>query len=502
MPPILILTWALGQLGFSGQPLLVADAVDGPAWVRYKPAGGTSWDTLGLVPGPFVRMEFELPTGAQAGDSVSYAFPDPIEFAAERQRAEPLPYPTDNDPLRLSQHLRKPAVEFGWDFARRSVRTGAPAPTLGHPQGPMARLLIYVEWVPRPAGGRAKFAPQHRWALTHSRLVTDDPTRPFYLEVNGRPQFLLGVNAVVPSDPVLEERLRLRLIEMWWAGGNTVRFWAGGTYPSERLLRTCDSLGLMVWQDFAFTGTAYPGDSTFRAWIRAEAEYQVRRMAEHPSVVLFCGNNEIDVAWRAWGWQKTYGMSPAYSTQLWANNHWIFDELLPSVVAVHAPGRAYLSSSPVSNWGRPEDFTRGDNHDWRVWHGEQPTSVLADRVAPVVSEWGVPSLPGPSVRARWTADTATYMLSYKGLGLLERYLRSEQNWRGGTTDALAEASQRWQSKVIRRSLRAQRRARPFCSGTLIWQLNDLDDAITWSLIDRDDVPKRAWYTSLREFRKF
>ena len=502
MPPILILTWALGQLGFSGQPLLVADAVDGPAWVRYKSSGSARWDTLGVVPGPFVRMEFELPSGAQAGDSVSYAFPDPIEFAAERQRTEPLPYPTDNDPLRLSQHLRKPAVEFGWDFARRAVRTGAPAPTLGYPQGPMARPLIYVEWVPRPAGGRAKFAPKHRWALTHSRLVTDDPTRPFYLEVNGRPQFLLGVNAVVPSDPALEERLRLRLIEMWRAGGNTVRFWAGGTYPSERLLRTCDSLGLMVWQDFAFTGTAYPGDSTFRAWVRAEAEYQVKRMAEHPSVVLFCGNNEIDVAWRAWRWQKTYEMSPADSTQLWANNHWIFDELLPSVVAAHAPGRAYLASSPVSNWGRPEDFTRGDNHDWRVWHGEQPTSVLAERVAPLVSEWGVPSLPGPSVRARWTADPATYMLSYKGLSLLERYLRNEQNWRGGSTDELADASQHWQAKVIRRTLRAQRRARPFGSGTLIWQLNDLDDAITWSLIDRDDVPKRAWHTSLREFRKF
>jgi beta-mannosidase len=333
-------------------------------------------------------------------------------------------------------------------------------------------------------------------------LVTDDPARPFYLEVNRRPQFVLGVNAVVPSDPALEDRLRLRLIEMWRAGGNTVRFWAGGTYPSERLLRTCDSLGLMVWQDFAFTGTAYPGDSTFRAWVRAEAEYQVKRMAEHPSVVLFCGNNEIDVAWRAWGWQKTYRMSPADSTQLWANNHWIFDELLPSVVAAHAPGRAYLASSPVSNWGRPEDFTRGDNHDWRVWHGEQPTSVLAERVAPLVSEWGVPSLPGPSVRARWTAEPATYMLSYKGLELLERYLRSEQAWRGGTTGALADASQRWQSKVIRRTLRAQRRARPLCSGTLIWQLNDLDDAITWSLIDRDDVPKRAWSATLREFRKF
>ncbi len=502
MPAILILTWALGQHGFNGQPLLVAEAVDGPAWVRYKSEGSQHWDTLGLVPGPFVRMEFELPSDAQAGDSVSYAFPDPLAFAAQRQRAEPLPYPTDNDPLRLSQHLRKPAVEFGWDFARTAVRTGAPAPTLGHPQGPMARPLIYVEWVPRPAGGRAKFAPQHRWALTRSRLVTDDPARPFYLEVNGRPQFLLGVNAVVPSDPVLEERLRLRLIEMGRAGGNTVRFWAGGTYPSERLLRTCDSLGLMVWQDFAFTGTAYPGDSAFRAWVRAEAEHQVKRMAEHPSVVLFCGNNEIDVAWHAWGWQKTYGMSAADSTQLWANNRWIFDELLPSVVAKHAPGRAYLASSPVSNWGRPEDFLRGDNHDWRVWHGEQPTSVLADRVAPLVSEWGVPSLPGPSVRARWTAEPATYLLSYKGLSLLERYLSAEQGWRGGSTDELAEASQRWQAKVVRRTLRAQRRARPFCSGTLIWQLNDLDDAITWSMIDRDDVPKRAWRTSLREFRKF
>jgi beta-mannosidase len=332
--------------------------------------------------------------------------------------------------------------------------------------------------------------------------VTDDPKRPFYLEVNGKPQFLLGVNAVVPSDPLREEQLRQRLIELHRAGGNTVRFWAGGSYPSERLLATCDSLGLMVWQDFAFTGTAYPGDSAFRQWVRDEAIYQVQRMAEHPSVVLFCGNNEIDVAWRAWGWQKTYSMSAADSAQLWANNRWIFDDLLPSVVAKHAPGRAYLASSPVSNWGRPSDFERGDNHDWRVWHGEQPTRVLAERVAPLVSEWGVPSLPGPSVRARWSTDPSSYMLSYKGLGLLERYLRAENGWRGGNVDELADASQRWQARVIRRTLRAQRRARPFCSGTLLWQLNDVDDVISWSLIDADNRPKQAWFAALREFSKF
>jgi beta-mannosidase len=94
------------------------------------------------------------------------------------------------------------------------------------------------------------------------------------------------------------------------------------------------------------------------------------------------------------------------------------------------------------------------------------------------------------------------MLSYKGLGLLERYLDQEQNWRGGSIDALADASQRWQAKVVRRTLRAQRRARPFCSGTLIWQLNDLDDTITWSLIDADNEPKRAWQAALQGFRRF
>jgi beta-mannosidase len=94
------------------------------------------------------------------------------------------------------------------------------------------------------------------------------------------------------------------------------------------------------------------------------------------------------------------------------------------------------------------------------------------------------------------------MLSYKGLGLLERYLDQEENWRGGSADELADASQRWQAKVVRRTLHAHRRARPFCSGTLIWQLNDLDDVISWSLIDADNQPKRAWYAALRGFRRF
>ena len=182
---------------------------------------------------------------------------------------------------------------------------------------------------------------------------------------------------------------------------------------------------------------------------------------------------------------------------------YLFHELLPGIVQTYAPDRAYLASSPISNWGRPEDFKVGDNHDWRVWHGEQPSQILTHTVAPMVTEWGVPSLPNAGVQSRWTEEPAAYMLSYKGLGLLERYLTSETGWRpDGSTHQLTRQSQKWQAAVVRRTLRAHAAARPFCSGTLIWQLNDMDDVISWSLIDADDSPKKAWKTLLHEFQKF
>jgi hypothetical protein len=509
MPPILILAWALGQLGFSSKPqTLVAENIDGPASIWYKPAGG-GWDSIGFVPGPFVHFSYHLDKGATKEDSVRYVFPDPIAWAVQRQALDPLPYPADNDPLRLSPHLRKAAIEFGWDFARRKIQTGAPMPqlvarihqtTLAQP-APSANVI----WTPRPAGGRLPkdWQPQPSHALSKTKLHDGDPEKPFYLSVNGKAQFLLGVNAIVPHSPVQENALRKRLIQMHRSGGNTVRFWAGGYYPSERLLHTCDSLGLMVWQDFAFTGTTYPGDSLFLHWVTVEATQQVQRMAQHPCIVLFCGNNEIDVAWRAWGWQHTYAMTPEDSARMAQGLQYLFHELLPGIVQTYAPDRAYLASSPISNWGRPEDFKVGDNHDWRVWHGEQPSQILTHTVAPMVTEWGVPSLPNAGVQSRWTEEPAAYMLSYKGLGLLERYLTSENGWRpDGSTRQLTRQSQKWQAAVVRRTLRAHAAARPFCSGTLIWQLNDMDDVISWSLIDADDSPKKAWKTLLHEFQKF
>ena len=301
------------------------------------------------------------------------------------------------------------------------------------------------------------------------------------------------------EDAVLQRRLE----ELAQAGANTVRFWGGGRYPSERLLRCADSLGLMLWVDFSFAGTVYPTSGPVFEEMKQEVERQTARLSAHPSVVLLCGNNELEVAWNHWGWQKKFGIHGQDSLQLAQGMHSFFREFVPTVLARQAPGALYLPTSPLSNWGKPSDFQTGNNHDWRVWHGEQPTAVLAERIAPFVTEWGVPSYPGSSVRLRWVGSNDHYLFSYKGMSLLNRYLENETNASQrslATERGRARWSRRWQARVVARTLAAQA-ADPRCGGSLVWQLNDVDDAISWSLLDADNQPKPAWRAAKRSWRR-
>jgi beta-mannosidase len=237
--------------------------------------------------------------------------------------------------------------------------------------------------------------------------------------------------------------------------------------------------------------------------MEAEVRAQIRRLSRHPSVAVLCGNNELDVAWNNWGWQAKYGIHGADSVALADGMRQFFHEWLPAQCAQGAPAVAVVPSSPLSNWGKPSDFERGNNHDWRVWHGEQPTRVLQERIAPFVTEWGVPSYPGKTVRARWVGSDDAYLFSYKGLGLLERYLEQETpatKRQLNSSVGRARLSRRWQARVVSRTIRAQA-AHPSCGGSLVWQLNDLDDAISWSLIDADNRPKPAWRAAKKAWRK-
>jgi beta-mannosidase len=84
------------------------------------------------------------------------------------------------------------------------------------------------------------------------------------------------------------------------ANMNMIRHWGGGYYETDEFYSICDELGIMVWQDFMFGNDWQPGTYAFKLNIEAEAEDQVRRLRNHPSIVLWCGNNETEAAFN-WG---------------------------------------------------------------------------------------------------------------------------------------------------------------------------------------------------------
>lgn len=74
-----------------------------------------------------------------------------------------------------------------------------------------------------------------------------------------------------------------------------LRIWGGGYYGSDELYDLCDEYGILVWQDFMFACLMYPFyDEVFLKNVLDEVKYNVRRISSHPSLALWCGNNEIE----------------------------------------------------------------------------------------------------------------------------------------------------------------------------------------------------------------
>jgi beta-mannosidase len=165
----------------------------------------------------------------------------------------------------------------------------------------------------------------------------------FYFRVNGVPFFAKGGNWI-PADSFLPRVTRARyeslLRDCRAANMNMLRVWGGGAYESEDFYDLCDELGLVVWQDFMFACQMVPGDAAFRENVRVEAEQVVKALRHHPSLGLWCGNNECEEGWFFWGWKQTL---PA---KLWEDYQAIFEGILPR--AVQAQLTPYLEQD-----GRP-----------------------------------------------------------------------------------------------------------------------------------------------------
>lgn len=174
---------------------------------------------------------------------------------------------------------------------------------------------------------------------------------------------------------------------------NMLRIWGGGIYEKDLFYDLCDEMGILVWQDFMFACNMYPGDDEFLENVKQEAEFQVKRLRNHPSMALWCGNNEVSEGWFNWGWQDALNYSLSDSTEVWHNYLKIFEEILPKTVSEYSPNLPYTPSSPKIGWGHEDALYEGDMHYWGVWWGEEPFEIYKQKVGRFMSEFGFQGFP-------------------------------------------------------------------------------------------------------------
>ena len=316
----------------------------------------------------------------------------------------------------------------------------------------------------------------------------------FYFKINGKPFFAKGAN-YIPQDNfpsrVPDEKYIQTIQTALDANMNMLRVWGGGIYEKDIFYDLCDQKGILVWQDFMFACTMYPGDSAFIENVRQEAIYQVKRLRNHPSIALWCGNNEVDEGWHNWGWQKALNYSASDSTEVWNNYLKIFEKILPEAVSLYSPYTPYIPSSPQNGWGRKESLTHGDAHYWGVWWGAEPFEIYEEKVGRFMSEYGFQGFPDlktldscllPEDRNLLSPALLNHQKHPRGMELIRTYMELEYKVPDEFED-YAYVSQLVQAYGIKKAIEAHRRAMPRCMGTLYWQLNDCWPVISWSSVD-------------------
>lgn len=331
---------------------------------------------------------------------------------------------------------------------------------------------------------------------------------PFEFLVNGEPLFIKGVNWI-PADffttRMNGDRYRQLLQSCKESNMNMVRVWGGGVYENDEFYDLCDEMGLLVWQDFMYSCALYPGDSAFMHNAEVEAVEQVTRLRNHPSIALWCGNNEVKNGWEDWGWQSSY--RPQHRKELDRNMHFLFDTLLQKIVKNYQGNCPYVSSSPLWGWGHPECCTEGDSHYWGVWWGEFPFEMYEEKTGRFMSEYGFQSYPTwysllkfvpESERTLASATMLNHQKHGRGVQIINAALSQYFHQTQKLSD-FAYLSQLAQAYAMQLAIDAHRRQMPHCMGTLYWQLNDCWPVASWSSIDYYGNWKAVQYVAKHEY---
>ena len=316
----------------------------------------------------------------------------------------------------------------------------------------------------------------------------------FYFKINGIPVFMKGANYIPPDSfisRVTDSIYQSIVINAKKANMNMLRVWGGGVYASDSFYKACDENGILVWQDFMFACAMYPGDNSFLENVKLEVIDQVNRLQHHPSIALWCGNNEINEGWHNWGWQKQYNYTKEEENIIWNDYEKLFHEIIPNAIKETVANKQtiYWPSSPSIGWGKKESLYQGDSHYWGVWWGKEPFEIYEKKVGRFMSEYGFQGMPALSTITSFTDKLSwkneaikTHQKHPVGYETIKEYMERDYHV-PKDFDNYLYVSQLLQARGMQIAIEAHRRAKPYCMGTLYWQLNDCWPVTSWSSTD-------------------
>ncbi len=341
-------------------------------------------------------------------------------------------------------------------------------------------------------------------------------TRFFRFVLNGVPIFAKGANWI-PADSfvgaITDAHYEMLLTAARDVNMNMLRIWGGGLYEHDVFYDLCDRLGILIWQDFMFACAMYPEHhQPFVDEVAAEAEYQVRRLRSHPSLALWCGNNENQWINDQAFWASPYTKVPGSL---------FYDTILPQTIAAWDGHIPYWPGSPYGG-NDHNGMEDGDRHNWNVWHGQdygrrfgeqpnggtEPENVnywrYAEDMGRFISEFGMHAAPVYETLRRTIPADQLYHHSPS----MDHHNKDNPKNKGDnlmlpvtglpqTLEDYIDFSMIAQAEGLKFGVEHFRRRKPHCSGTLYWQFNDCWPVLSWATMDYYGFGKAGYFYTRR-----
>ena len=515
---------------------------------------------VGETSSRFRRWEFDLKPYLREGENeIAGVFVSSADVAEARAKEYGLEYRMSNvTATRAQAHIRKPACHAGWDWGLAQMVTGFCGPLtiiayddckvdyvystqefnadLSH-----CDLTVFAEatdadgrsftvtnrfpidnpplWWPNGAGERkfqtCTFAVgsqtvTKRFGLRKVEVLHEfdrtekgEPGRRLAFRVNGRELFMKGANWIPCSAFDAEQtpaRYRDLLESAAAANMNMIRLWGGGQFEKDAFYDLCDELGLLVWHDLMFACAVYPSDGRFFDEVRSELSHQLRRLRDHASIAMWCGDNECI---SALNWGSAGRKIPAFKDDLVKRI-----DVEAEAVRAFDPTRLFWPSSPSSGPGDYWDWSdgaKGDVHNWSVWHEGKQFEAFCETRPRFCSEFGFQSYSSPEVARTFSAsrpldvrapDFLYHQKNHRGNEIINKtfdwYFKAPKD-----AGSVLYLSQVQQALAIKTGVEFWRSLRPWCMGTLYWQLNDNWPVASWSSVEYGGKWKHLHYQARR-----